>query len=64
MDIDDTTPETENDSLGKAIAKDFASSAASTAGIWTGMILVGIALKTVQDFKARRAAKNTPATED
>lgn len=60
----DNTNETQNDSLGVALAKDFASSAASTAGIWTGMILVGIALKSVQVFKDRHKTTDTANTDE
>lgn len=57
MDIENA--EFRNISFTKEITKSFAISAAVTAGMWTGLLAVGLAVNKFQELKKARNAKKT-----
>jgi len=66
MDINDTNLEdtTTEDSFGIQIAKAVAISAASYAGAFAALVVVGAVTNTVVKIKEKRNAKKTPELND
>lgn len=65
-DIDTTdidTPADENESFGVVLAKSFAVSAATTAGMVGGLVAVGYVVTKIQERKAKKEAAKKEAEE-
>lgn len=68
MDNTIETPETSSDStelsFGKEIAKTFAISTVTSAGVIAGFVAVGLAINKFDEIKKARAAKKAAAKQD
>lgn len=60
----DTATTVVEPSLVKEIGKTFALSTATTAGVWGGIVLIGLTLTAAQKRKERKAQKNATNETD
>lgn len=60
---DNSTFETENNSIGKEVAKTLIISTASSAGVILGMAAAGLAYAKFEELKEKRRAKKDAKNE-